>query len=75
MRQIANETDRIGHDDLVAARQFEPAYGRIECGEQLVLDIHIRIGERIEQRRFARVGCNPRVQRLESRRARDCDDS
>ncbi len=55
-RQIANEAHRVGDDDLPLARKPQPAGGRVECGEQLVLGQDVAPGQGVEQRRLAGVG-------------------
>ena len=56
MRQVANKADRIGQHDLFAFRQIESPHRRVERCKQLVLHIHIRVGQRIEERGLAGVG-------------------
>ena len=40
--QLLDETDRVGKQRPVPAGQLHPAGGRVERGEELVGDIHIR---------------------------------
>lgn len=56
MRQLADEADRIGHDDLAdLVAQIHASRRRIERRKQLVGRIGLRLRQRIEQRRLARV--------------------
>jgi len=36
MRQVADEADGVGDDDIGVARQRQPSHGRVERREQLV---------------------------------------
>ena len=56
VRQLVDETDRIGHDDVPPARQTDLPAGRVERGEQHVGDVDVRIGHGVEQRALAGVG-------------------
>ena len=54
--QVGDEAHRVRHDDLHAVGQLHRAHGRVQRGKEHVLDHHIRAGQAVEQRRFARVG-------------------
>src|SRR6478752_5663630 len=54
MRQAADEADGVG-DEVAAALVFEAARGRVERLEQAVAHRDAGVGERIEERRLARV--------------------
>ena len=56
VRQIADETDRVGQHDRGAARQSQTPHGRIERRKQLIGHIDIGARERAKQRRLAGVG-------------------
>ena len=56
VRQVADEADGVSHEDGLRSGVVEFAPGRVEGGEELVLRIDIRFGQRVEQRRFAGVG-------------------
>ena len=55
MRQLANETDRVGEQHVLVGRQAQPARGGVERGEQFVFLQDFRAGEGVEQRGFAGV--------------------
>ena len=59
LRQIADEADGVGDDDLAIAvpgpADLEVARARVERGEELVLGEDLRAGERVEQRALAGV--------------------
>ena len=65
MRQAAHEPDGVG-DEVAAALVLEVARGRVERLEQPVSHRHLRVGERVQQRRLADV----RVAREGDRRRR-----
>ena len=67
MRQAADEADRVG-DEVAPAVLLERARRRIERLEEAVLDRDVRVGQRVEQRRLARV----RVAGERDRRDRRC---
>jgi hypothetical protein len=46
VRQAADEADGVGDEQLLVVGQRELARGRVERGEELVLDEHVRAGER-----------------------------
>ena len=54
MRQPADEADRVG-DEVAAAVLLERAGRRIERLEEPILDRNVGVGQRVEQRRLARV--------------------
>ena len=56
MWQIPNETDGVGQQHTSHRTQFQPAKRRVQGGEQLVCSVHTGSRERVDQRRFARVG-------------------
>ena len=56
VRQSAHESDGVGEQHRLTARQRQPARGRVERGEQAVLDEHAGVGQPVEQRRLAGVG-------------------
>ena len=47
--------DRVGNQDRLAAGQRQTARACVERGEQAVLGVHVGVGQRVEQRRLARV--------------------
>jgi hypothetical protein len=53
--QLADESHRVRHQQRLAPRQGEAAGGRVDGGEQPVLDQHARVGETVEERRLAGV--------------------
>ena len=55
-RQFLDETDGVGKENLAAVGQADQARGRIECDEQRVLHLHLRVRQRMEQGRFPAVG-------------------
>ncbi len=55
VRQVADESDRIGEHERPAIQAVDAAQGRIKRGEQLVRRVHAGTGQRIEQGGFARV--------------------
>ena len=55
VRQFADETDRVGQQNILVRRQAQSARGRVERGEQFVLRQNVRAGERVEQGGFAGV--------------------
>ena len=55
VRQLANETHRVRQQNVLIGRQFQPARGGVQRGEQFVLGQDFRAGEGVEQRGFARV--------------------
>ena len=54
MRQAADEADRVG-DEVAPSVVLETARGRVERLEEAILDGDVRVGQRVEQRRLARV--------------------
>ena len=56
VREPAHETRPCRRAARSHRRAAAAARGRVERGEQLVLDEHARVGEPVEQRRLARVG-------------------
>ena len=56
VRELADEPDGVGQQDVLVGRQAEPAGGRIERGEELVLGQRVGAGQRVEQGGFAGVG-------------------
>ena len=56
VRQAADEADGVGEQHRLATGQRQPPGGRVEGGEQPVLDEHAGLGEPVEQRRLAGVG-------------------
>ena len=56
VRQFANESDRVGEQDVLIGRQTQSPRRGIECGEEFVLSQDLGAGERVEQSGFARVG-------------------
>ena len=56
VRQIAHETDGIAQQNFRAALQLPRAGLGIERGEEFVVRIRARGGQRVEQRAFAGVG-------------------
>ncbi|RMN81584.1 hypothetical protein ALQ52_04413 [Pseudomonas cannabina pv. alisalensis] len=56
VRQMTNEAHGVGQHDRTQVIELQTAQGRIECGEQLIGRKHVRIGDRVEKRRFAGVG-------------------
>ena len=55
MRQLADEADRVGDDDIERVGDGQQPGGGVERIEQAVIRRNIRAGEGVEQRRFARV--------------------
>ena len=55
VRQIANETDRVGEQHRAAGEAVETAQRRVEGREQLVGHVDARAGDLVEQRRLARI--------------------
>ena len=55
-RQRPDEPYRVGERVTDAVRCFRPADGRIQGGEERVLDEHSRIRQAVEQRRLAGIG-------------------
>ena len=54
VRQAADEPDRVG-DEVAAPLVLEAARGRVERFEQAVAHRDAGVGERVEERRLARV--------------------
>ena len=54
--QPPHQPDRVDQQDLPPVRQGERARGRVEGCEELVLDEHPRIGQGVQEGRFADVG-------------------
>ena len=55
VRQLANETDRVGNDDRRAAGQRDATHRGIQRCEELVRDVCIGARDRAKQRGLARV--------------------
>ena len=55
-RQITDKPNRICQQCFGAIWQIKCSGGRIQCSKQLVLHINLIIGQRIQQRRFPRIG-------------------
>ena len=53
--QLADEADRV-RQQVRPAAQLQRARGRVQRVEQAVAHAHLRAGERVQQRRLARVG-------------------
>ena len=51
--QLADESNRVGEIDRLAAGQLVPAGRGIEGGEQAIFDEYVRVGVEIEQRGLA----------------------
>ena len=56
VRQLADEAHRVGQQRHLPVGAHHLAGGGVECGEQAVLDEHLRAGERVEERALAGVG-------------------
>ncbi len=56
MRQVPDEPDRIGNDDVRAVAAVQAAGHGVEGLEQAVFDRGVRMAQGIEQGRFARIG-------------------
>jgi hypothetical protein len=56
VRQVPDEADGVGQRERPPGRRLGPADGRVEGGEQRVLDQDPGPGEHVEQARLARVG-------------------
>ena len=56
MRQVPDEADGVGQGEDPAVGGAGSAGGRVEGGEQRVLDQHPGVGQPVEQRGLARVG-------------------
>ena len=70
-RQVADEAHRVGDDHLALAREAQPPRGRVERREQLVLDEHVGVRERAQQRALAGVRvADDREHRARPRRVR-----
>jgi hypothetical protein len=50
VRQLVDEADGIGHDDLAPLGRPTLAAGRVEGGEEHVGDVDIGAGKRVEER-------------------------
>jgi len=55
-REVADEADGVEEDDLAVLREADPADGRVEGGEELVLGDHLALGDRVEEGALAGVG-------------------
>src|SRR5690606_29004571 len=55
LRQIADEADRVGDDDLALPREADAPRARVEGREELVLREHAGIRQRVQQRALAGV--------------------
>ena len=56
MRQIANETDRIGQGRVNTGLDVELACGGIQRRKQMIGHVRVRSRHAVEQCRFARIG-------------------
>ena len=56
VRQVRDESDRVGEDRRAAVRKLQHSQGRVEGCEQHVLRHHVGLGQAIEQGRLAGVG-------------------
>ena len=56
VRQVADKADGIGHEDGLRPAVLQFAPGRVEGGKELVLCVHVRFGQGVEQGGFAGVG-------------------
>lgn len=56
VRQLANETNRVFEQIDATLAELNATHRRVECREQLVLNVHTRACQRIEQRRLTYVG-------------------
>ena len=56
VRQLVDETDRVGHQDAWMRFGRERAHRGVERGKQFVGDVHLAAGQPAHQRRLARVG-------------------
>ena len=56
MRQFADESDRVGEQNLLRVRDAQLARRRVERVKQPVVGLNPRTGQRIEQRGLSRVG-------------------
>ena len=67
-RQVGDEADRVGQDDLASARQQQCAHGGIEGREEQVFGEDAGFGQPVEERRLAGIGVadqrDDRVRRL-----------
>ena len=52
MRKPPNKPDGIGQHGILASGNLELAYGRVESGEEPVLNENVGAGQLIEQCRF-----------------------
>ena len=48
-RQVGDEADRVGEDDLAPRRQLDRAHGRVERREQQVLGQHAALVSRLNR--------------------------
>ena len=53
VRQLADEPHRVAQQHRAPVRQLPAPRARVERGEQLVLDQHVRVGQRVHQRALA----------------------
>ena len=56
VRQVADEPDGVGQQDVAAAAELPAAGAGVERGEELVLDQDARVGQGVHQRALAGVG-------------------
>src|SRR5690606_42008827 len=56
VRQMADETYRVGHYDRSDVRKLQPAQCRVQGCKQLVSSIYAGCGNSVEQGRLARIG-------------------
>ena len=68
-RQLLNEADCVGEQELAPARCSQPPCGRVKRGEQLVFGAHARIGQRVQQSGLAGVRVPHDRDRLQGRAA------
>ena len=47
--QFLDETDRVGKERPVPARKLHPAGGGVQGGKELVGDVHVGVGQAVEQ--------------------------
>ena len=55
-REVADEADRVGDDDLALAREAQTARDRIQRREHLVCHVHVGLRQRLQQCALAGVG-------------------
>ena len=57
VRQVANESHRVGEDDGPPSGNIQSPHRRIERREQLILDVDARVRQRVEQASTCRRSC------------------